>query len=67
MVSTLVVEWIEIHTGYGTGEGLCVSTLVVEWIEITLTAAPFIAYPASPPSWWSGLKSVSLSYGGEPA
>ena len=34
MVSTLVVEWIEIRTCSSFGQEWLVSTLVVEWIEI---------------------------------
>ena len=36
MVSTLVVEWIEIRGLQKIGSLLPVSTLVVEWIEIPL-------------------------------
>ena len=34
MVSTLVVEWIEIDERMYINQWFCVSTLVVEWIEI---------------------------------
>ena len=36
MVSTLVVEWIEILTCPSPAVWYCVSTLVVEWIEISI-------------------------------
>ena len=56
-VSTLVVEWIEILAGMTQQQVADVSTLVVEWIEIaTHFAGCFLI--TSPPSWWSGLKSV---------
>ena len=38
-----------------------VSTLVVEWIEIILIHAISVWAIASPPSWWSGLKSAGAS------
>ena len=55
-VSTLVVEWIEMHGQSLSAQILPVSTLVVEWIEISFLPAAFYA-GVSPPSWWSGLKS----------
>ena len=36
LVSTLVVEWIEIDVSADYVSGYSVSTLVVEWIEIFL-------------------------------
>ena len=56
-VSTLVVEWIEIYIANRERLLYTVSTLVVEWIEIM---SPLVSsdVSASPPSWWSGLKSV---------
>ena len=56
-VSTLVVEWIEMPEFKAKLVMEVVSTLVVEWIEIStsVTPAPCLR---SPPSWWSGLKSV---------
>ena len=34
VVSTLVVEWIEITIPFAIARAIWVSTLVVEWIEI---------------------------------
>ena len=55
LVSTLVVEWIEISVLRLSGRRTGVSTLVVEWIEIKLYIIVSFTYQ-SPPSWWSGLK-----------
>ena len=56
LVSTLVVEWIEIIWVIRYYFSVSVSTLVVEWIEIK-QLSPKTVRNASPPSWWSGLKS----------
>ena len=55
-VSTLVVEWIEMAGSTSGNTKLTVSTLVVEWIEIGFLHRECLRRPASPPSWWSGLK-----------
>ena len=54
-----MVEWIEILTHNASLPYTLVSTLVVEWIEIA-----YYNYKSSkrtsPPSWWSGLKSMAF-------
>ena len=59
-VSTLVVEWIEIPCTHNIPWLVCVSTLVVEWIEISYRNM-MESNVVSPPSWWSGLKSVIMA------
>ena len=66
-VSTLVVEWIEIIWRNSERSIPSVSTLVVEWIEITWAGAMDARSRRSPPSWWSGLKSSSMSDVGKQA
>ena len=67
LVSTLVVEWIEIYGISPLSHISWVSTLVVEWIEITWAGAMDARSRRSPPSWWSGLKSSSMSDVGKQA
>ncbi len=57
-VSTLAVEWIEIDAKIALSISISVSTLAVEWIEIEKAAKQFARRGASPPSRWSGLKSL---------
>ena len=57
-VSTLAVEWIEISFGIASTLTCPVSTLAVEWIEIMILKLLEVGNGRSPPSRWSGLKSL---------
>ena len=61
LVSTLAVEWIEIIFGFIYRLESRVSTLAVEWIEI-YGCRRTTPVKKSPPSRWSGLKSLAVRY-----